>query len=1323
MRYGTWDDIPNAPSPTSRPRSDIMWDSRLNAWKDSNGNIVPGFKSYDETPAFWQKYEEDRRKRGKEADDGPAVLGVGSIYQHFRGISPQELGSGRFSRPVSVLDIETGHNHEPISVSVIQGVVDKRTGEFRVIDALERYYTPKKTFSASFNMSREVHGLTKGKIAKLRELQGATYSETFDATERNILKDMLSNTLVVGHNVEEFDFSKLGMAEVLQNYKTLDTLIAAENMGVKRGKRGLDPMFRKMTGRTMKQAGYKHHIGFHDVLANAELYSKLYMMDDTTGRDIRYVTNHPGVSYGKFEEFAGTGIIKGGYWAGRGPHGVENYMYEDEFDERGVFERAFDDDGNLTMPYGFHEETASDVLGEDGESAAMALYTLPSKLKGTIAGLTEELSRVRESMGAFNISQYTQLEARVSRMDSVAAAAYLKKKAITGDAAKGILERAALLKGSREGEQYVGAREYLAHLKRSGKITSDQYWDLVSQARTDSAFSPQDLRYMGQEAVVANKERQQQIDADRRRMAAESDYELQQFTAQLNEQSRREEAARFGNIRSMARDISEEPEGFDRNDAMRKLQYLHKMERSGKLSTNQLTSLQNLSGSYDDLVDATDDLIKKNQQLLQVYDAIGKVRMYDPNQYLASARNQATGIFGAARGVVPSFLLNPASRLTDAMFNYQQGKLTGFNAVSRTWNSGIGSAITGILGATMGVPGLAMGTAVTGGVNAVSQVVGNIGQYRLEKAGFEIQNTLNTLGAAAAWVVAPFRMLGKAAKTLLGSFTGLSFTLNHLMKGGLTEMSSMGNPLTELTGVGYSDYQGTTMMDIAALFNKGSMNAAYENFANQQRALYTTGEMNQSRLIAASMLGMFDQVYGQSTDIEGQYNGMVNTLLRQMKGQSPDQRARTMYLASQIDSNLPGLLHTANMLGVTDVSTLMDPGKYRDMYWRPVDDKRKNKRGLTEEQQFRWDQYEFGAARTQLGVTKMRFADKLWNAVGRDLYNGFNRLADSALAGNWDSVIESATEMWEKFKAKFIGVWDGIKNAISGEGKSNDWGTKFVGVFAKVGVVALEVVRTIANAWGQLVALVMDKAQGLISYLSTISIKPHYDKDKGFSFEIKSITDNTVSDKDKIGSQVAGGGVEFYNDKGVLDYTWNPTGAYGDIAKQLYPEDTERWRSYRTVGELKQTLRSGIAYGAFTEEGGKEITIYGNKFRPTSAEAVDALMNIAQHDPGNNFDAALWSLGEEAGHIGDYVYTGTRYGNALRNFTDQVSSTILDPAITAAQQGLMKTTQRLEMNIKVNDQNVAEVAMDNSDPFSSKVRTMLSNLVPNNLSIQVSQQR
>lgn len=1323
MRYGTWDDIPNAPSPTSRPRSNIMWDSRLNAWKDSNGNIVPGFKSYDETPAFWQKYEEDRRKRGKEADDGPAVLGVGSIYQHFHGISPQELGSGKFSPPVSVLDIETGHNYEPISVAVIQGVVDKRTGEFRVIDALERYYTPKKTFSASFNMSREVHGLTKGKIAKLRELQGATYSETFDATERNILKDMLSNTLVVGHNVEEFDFSKLGMAEVLQNYKILDTLIAAENMGVKRGKRGLDPMFRKMTGRTMKQAGYKHHIGFHDVLATAELYSKLYMMDNTTGRDIRYVTNHPGVSYGKFEEFAGTGIIKGGYWAGRGPHGVENYMYEDEFDERGVFEKAFDDEGNPTMPYGFHEESWQDVLNEDGESAAVSLYTLPGKLKETILGLTEELSRVRESIGAFNVSQYTQLEARVSRMDSVAATEYLKKKAITGDAAKGILERAALLRGSREGEQYVGAREYLAHLKRSGKITSDQYWYLVNQARTDSVFSPQDLRYMGQEAVAANKEGQQQIDADRRRMAAESDYELQQFTTRLNEQSRREEAARFGNIRSAARDISEEPEGFDRNDAVRKLQYLHKVERSGKLSTDQITSLQNLSGSYGDLVDATDDLIKKNQQLLQVYDAIGKVKMYDPNQYLASARNQATGIFGAARGVVPSFLLNPASRLTDAMFNYQQGKLTGFNAISRTWNSGIGSAITGILGATMRTMGFGIGTAVIGGVNAVSQVVGNIGQYRLEKAGFEIQNTLNTLSAAAAWVVAPFRMLGKAAKTLLGSFTGLSFTLNHLMKGGLTEMSSMGNPLTELTGVGYSDYQGTTMMDVAALFNKGSMNSAYENFANQQRALYTTGEMNQSRLIAASMLGVFDQVYGQSTDIEGQYNEMVNTLLRQMKGQSPDQRARTMYLASQIDSNLPGLLRTANMLGVTDINQLTNP-RGQGMYWRPIDDKIKDKNGLTEAGRFRWDQYEFGAARAQLGVTKMRFADKLWNAVGKDLYNGFNRLADSALAGNWNSVIESATEMWEKFKAKFIGVWDGIKNAISGEGKSNDWGTKFAGVFAKVGVVALEVVRTIANAWGQLVALVMDKAQGLISYLSTVSIKPHYSKKEGLTFEVRSIKDRMdTSDRDRIGTPVMMEERQVYDING--NPMWIPKGSYAELARQLFPDMSEAQLSKLTVGDLRKKLL--YMQGTWTDpEGnaGRSLTLNGSEFVPDSPEAIDYLLGLAKLTPGREFDAALFASGSVPGfRKRDITYTGKSYGDMVRNTAGQLMSEIVDPIIDTAQQGLMKTTQRLEMNIKVNDQNVAEVAMDNSDPFSSKIRTMLSDLVPNNLSIQVSQQR
>ena len=1323
MSYGTWDEIPNISSPTQRPKGATTYDSRLNAWKDSNGNIVPGVKSYDETQEFWDQYTATQKRKIKEASDGPAVLGTSSIFQHFRGITPQELGTGKFSPPVSILDIETGHNYEPISVSVLQGVVDKRTGEFRVTGSLERYYTPKKIFSTSFNMSREVHRLTKGKIAKLRELQQATYSESFDSTERDILKSMLKNTLVVGHNVEEFDFSKLGMSEVLQDYKTLDTLIAAENMGVRRGKRGLDPMFSMLTGRTMKQAGYTHHVGFHDVLANAEVYSKLYMMEDTTGRDIRYVTNYPGVSYGKYEEFAGTGIIKGGYWSGRGAYGVERYMDRDELAKLGIG-TEYDDDGNVSLSDNLNVRSYLDEYGEEeyGGSAVDLLY-LKESLKETFSGLTEKLQAVKEEMGAYNLTHYGRLDTQLSRMPPETARRYLAKKAIPAKAASGILNRADILRASRQQEQMVEASDYVWHMYNTGAITQAQRDEILDYA-DPSVFSPRNIKYMTREYAKENSDWEKQQEAFNRMRSAESDRDLQQFVARLNEQSRMEEAARFGNMRSDARDLSDIPEDFDRDEATRKLQYLHKVERSGKLSTDQITSLQNLSGSYDGLVDATDDLIKKNQQLLQVYDAIGKVKMYDPNQYLASARNQATGIFGATRGVVPSFLLNPASRLTDAMFNYQQGKLAGFNAISRTWNSGIGSAVTGALGATMGSMGFGVGAAITGGVNAISQIAGNVGQYRLEKAGFAIQNTLNTLGAAAAWVTTPLQLLGKAAKTLLGGLTGLSGSLSHLMKGGLTEMGSMGNPLSDLTGVNYSTYQGTTMMDVASLFNKGSMNSTYEDFARQQRAFYTTGEVNTSRLISASLLGIYSDVYGPDTqvDTKTKYNNMVNGLLQRMEGQSEDQRAQTLYLASQIDSNLPGLLRTARMLNVTDINTLMDPSE-RDMYWRPIDSVRKNKKGLTEEQQFRWDQYEFGAARTQFSVTKMRFADKLWNAVGKDLYNGFNRLSDSALKGDWTSAIAEATNLWDRFKVKFVGVWNDIKKTTTGEGggKGFDWAAKFTQVFTEIGIAALEIVRTINNAWGQLVGIIADKASGLISYLSTVSIKPHWDGGK-LSWEIQTVKD-TIHNVDT-SKGIAKSHSWTQDPQKGWQFNWAARGSYEELARQLFPTYTDPQLSSLTVEDLRKKLMDMRDTWTDPEgNAGKFLTLNGSRWVPDSEQSIDYLLRLAGLEPGREFEGGVFAARSEGFRLRDPHY-GTQYGDALRRATAQMNEEIINPIIDAAQDELRKTTQRLEMNIKVNDKSTAAVIMENGKAAVDKVGSMLSSvLLGNNMSVQVANQR
>jgi hypothetical protein len=236
----------------------------------------------------------------------------------------------------------------------------------------------------------------------------------------------MKGSLVVGHNVEEFDFSRLGIASALQNEDILDTLVWAENAGIRKGHRGLAKVFKTLTGRTLKQAGYSHHFGFHDVLSNAEVLSAIYRQQTTAGRDARFVVNKRGYSYGAFEPAAGTAIIKGGYYLGRGPHGLEHYMYEDEVDERGEFEYDYDENGRRILPEGYHEEDWSNFIDSDEGEGASFSHLFAAEASQTFRALKEELERVRESMLGYKVSQKNALIRYIAGKDIPYARKYMK---------------------------------------------------------------------------------------------------------------------------------------------------------------------------------------------------------------------------------------------------------------------------------------------------------------------------------------------------------------------------------------------------------------------------------------------------------------------------------------------------------------------------------------------------------------------------------------------------------------------------------------------------------------------------------------------------------------------------------------------------------------------------------------------------------------------------------------------------------------------------------------------------------------------------------
>lgn len=1084
----------------------------------------------------------------KEAGDGPVRLGAPDTYKHFRGITQAELQSGQFTRPITVTDIETGNNDQVISVAAIKGVIDTGTGEFRVLDTLEKYYTPEKTYSQSFNMSREVHGLTGKKIESLRQLQSAAYSEKYDQQEAADLLKFMHGSLIVGHNVEEFDFTRLGIASKLQGEDILDTLVWAENAGVPRGKRGLSKMFRHYTGRSLKAAGYSHHFGFHDVLSNVELLSALYMQEGRAGRDLRFVANHKGFSYGAYEGAAGTAIIKGGYYKGRGPGGLENYMYEDEFDENGVFEYDYDENGRRVLPDGYSEEEAR--AWEDPEELGLTQSNLfRLEADDTFKALREEMARVRETMLGYSVSQKQALVRYLAGKDIETGREYLKGLKYKDEAVDDIMRQVLPLRIDKERKeakrreaqalvQREKASSYIDHMFRKGDISENDYRWLSDVNTEGSGFSPQDIIYMARE----NRD----VLADRRR--------------RVQEHRVAQDAATLGELNSFARDLNEQDTSpFDRDESFRKSKYLDKIQRKKLITEEQRASLD-LVGSYDDLVDATESVIESNERLLKIYEAIGKIRPYDINQLISSAKNQWGGIMSSSKGVIPNFIRNPIGRLGDAAFNSIDSRVAPWNAFNRVWNSGIGQTLTTVAGAFGGIPGMMIGGAVSGGVSALSQIVGNVTQAKMETRMLGIQQNLNTLGAMISWISTPFQMLHKAIKLVTGAFGGLSLKLNNIMGGGIGMMSQLGNPLEELTGVNYLDYQRAGLVDMASLLRGGSTNTAIEQLAIMQRDLYRYGKVDTDKMIAANMLGVFGEAFTPTTDAAGTYYSIANKILSNLKSVTPgsDEERNIMYYVNKLNPTLAQTIRSANLLGVSDIRQLANPDLTGNrMYWRPITQGQNG-----EEAQFRRTQFEYGVATQQFGYSKMRLADRLWNAVGRDLYNGINRVVDALADGRWKDALNDAGELWESLKEKGKKVWEEMnednklgetlsKGLNKGLSLIKEWGWK-----VSVGII---------DIWNQIFGKVLEKSQGLIAYLSTIKVGLDYDKKtKQVSFNFGSIKDYKPQGDDKIFN------ANSYRGSIKISGPLKGKSEIAKLARVLYPDASDEELYDLTVDNLKQ---------------------------------------------------------------------------------------------------------------------------------------------------------
>lgn len=313
---------------------EAMWNRLHPNQKITKTEILHTAAAYEKNP--WKSYPRTSPEELKEIFYGGKFQNFVQRFKNtakIRNLDKEALERAalgdplRYSKKVSngeaydkntytVLDIETGGKTEPVAVTAIKYARNLSTGAWEVQDTFERYYDfdlrsgkDKKYYQAA-----AVHGLTPEIINKLRGLQKAKYSKTWNDKERNALLEFIgTQSKVVGHNIwgggenirKGFDlpalFTKEQIKVLEENGGILDTLMMFEDLTGQTKGNTLDNLFKIYFGKTMEEAGLPHHDAMSDVIATAMIVKKASEENTLFGSLVKDALL-PGVSYTGFSE-------------------------------------------------------------------------------------------------------------------------------------------------------------------------------------------------------------------------------------------------------------------------------------------------------------------------------------------------------------------------------------------------------------------------------------------------------------------------------------------------------------------------------------------------------------------------------------------------------------------------------------------------------------------------------------------------------------------------------------------------------------------------------------------------------------------------------------------------------------------------------------------------------------------------------------------------------------------------------------------------------------------------------------------------------------
>lgn len=402
------------------------------------------------------------------------------------------------------------------------------------------------------------------------------------------------------------------------------------------------------------------------------------------------------------------------------------------------------------------------------------------------------------------------------------------------------------------------------------------------------------------------------------------------------------------------------------------------------------------------------DTLEKSAKLLKKISPL-----YDFNNIYQAGYAQINGVIGAANGVLPRFAMQPIQRAGAALINGFEVDRAKYNYYMRTANTAKGILAMGgsIAGALIGGPfGSTAGYAIGAGLGEAGVAATNMWLYgkerRITETGNLLQNSFNTVGflKSISGLDIAFSALTKTVKWATLGFIGM-------ITKGLHSMQSLGNPITQLSGVNYANYQVYGRMDRMFGFSNGTINSSIENFALQQRRLYTYGQMDIDRVVAASMLGVFGSVYANGGDPKANYEATVNKIA---SGGITDTK---LSWAAMIDKTLPQILQIMKDM---DARTLSDVYKQSGVTFNE----------LTDEERKKMRRVSFGYR------TSLSNISTSWQRMGAALWEGgLNKVFDRV--GKWIETIAQNADIWMGKINPLIDAFDNLFKAFrSGDEKS-----------------------------------------------------------------------------------------------------------------------------------------------------------------------------------------------------------------------------------------------------------------------------------------------